>query len=62
MEKYGVQQQQEKVAAVGVKTNTCPDCGSQVEQKGSVLWCPNCGTKPYEGGLNGKKESGDSSD
>lgn len=49
MEKYGVEESKqdprkmEKAAAEG-----CPVCGSEVQQHGSVLVCPTCGTKPFE--------------
>jgi Zn finger protein HypA/HybF involved in hydrogenase expression len=49
MEKLGVdegvdQEVLEKQAAAG-----CPKCGSKVEKVGNLLYCPNCGTEPWEG-------------
>ena len=48
MSKLGVdegvnQEDLEKAASDG-----CPECGATVEKHGSILVCPNHGTKPFE--------------
>lgn len=50
MEKYAVTYEDEptKTAAKGDK-KACPDCKGPVEQDRQLLmWCPNCGTYPFE--------------
>jgi hypothetical protein len=51
MEKYGVDESLETPEALNkkaAKDNTCPKCGSRLEQHGRVLLCPKCGTEPFE--------------
>lgn len=49
MEKYGVEESEDKIAEVK-KPNECPTCGSPLEdtETTGVLKCPLCGTKPFE--------------
>jgi len=49
MEKYGVNVNQPvgRVKTASEKI-TCPICGTEVEQHGSVLKCPKHGTRPFE--------------
>lgn len=50
-DKYAVVEDDDdaKTAAEGL---TCPSCGAALEEleTTNVLKCPNCGTKPFEGG------------
>ena len=48
MEKYGVDEENQKTAEEK-KPKRCPKCDAEIEQHGSVLICPNCGTEPFEG-------------
>lgn len=57
IEKYGVVTDKggnlDKTAS-GV--DSCPQCGTGIEKHGSVLKCPKCGTKPFEGRTYGEGE------
>ena len=52
MEKYGVDQSGdlEKTAEDGKKLGVCSGCGEKLEQHGTVMLCPKCGSEPAEGG------------
>ena len=58
MDKYGVQQDSEFAKTANSTNDSCPECGEKIQMKGSVCWCPNCGTKPFER-KNGDQESRD---
>lgn len=45
MEKYGVDETEEKTAG---NATACPRCGSVLSQHGRVKLCPNCGSEPFE--------------
>jgi len=50
MEKYGVEEDQEKTKTAS-ETVTCPDCGCALKDSqttGGLLICEQCGTKPFE--------------
>lgn len=51
MQKYGVEESEPKEAGEE-KSNLCPSCGAVLEdsKETGVKICPNCGTKPFEGG------------
>ncbi len=51
MEKLGVHEDDELKKEADITKETtpqCPGCGSGVEEHGSVLKCPSCGTEPFE--------------
>lgn len=50
MDKYAVEidKEVEKRAEKTFGPNVCPGCNSTLEQHGRVLWCPTCGTEPFE--------------
>lgn len=45
MDKYGVEEMDEKTAE---DSDACPECDAEVSQHGRVKLCPNCGSKPFE--------------
>jgi len=49
MEKYGVEETQEKTAEPK-KDNKCPDCGADLRpaDETGVLLCKKCGSRPFE--------------
>lgn len=58
MDKYGVQQDIEFAKTAKEQTSSsCPECGGKVQLKGSVCWCPSCGTKPFERADGNKERS-----
>ena len=51
MEKYGVEESDEKVKTASESTgDKCPTCNAPLRdyKKTGVLLCPNCGSKPFE--------------
>lgn len=48
MEKYGVEEKEEKEEKTATDTKTCPECDSEVTKHGRVKLCPNCGSEPFE--------------
>jgi len=51
MEKYGVDERQEKDDAKLEKqaAEGCPKCGGKLERHGRTIICQNCGSEPFEG-------------
>jgi rubrerythrin len=51
-EKYAVVEDNEDAAKTAAVDKTCPACGAALEkdETTNVAKCPNCGTKPFEGG------------
>jgi hypothetical protein len=54
MEKYAVDEDNEKKASEGSR---CPKCDSELEQHGDVQLCPEHGSEPFE-----KEDEAESSD
>jgi len=52
MEKYGVDERQEKDDAKLEKqaAEGCPKCGGKLERHGRTIICQNCGSEPFEEG------------
>lgn len=51
MEKYAVvqEEQQKPGEKVASRVTHCPRCKEElVENNQFLLWCPNCGTEPFE--------------
>lgn len=48
MEKYAVQENKEIIQEKKASTNSCIECGTQLNSNSNVRHCKNCGTKPYE--------------
>lgn len=48
MEKYGVDEGQDEKTAEKIASSECPKCGSKIVKHGKTLWCPSCGTEPFE--------------
>lgn len=50
MEKLGVAYEEEAVKTAGAKKSRhCPKCGEEcIENNQFLMWCPNCGTEPFE--------------
>lgn len=57
-EKYAVVEDNEDAAKTAAEGLTCPACGAAVEEleTTNVVKCPNCGTKPFEGGHVGSAQ------
>lgn len=51
-EKYAVVEDNTDATKTASQDKTCPDCGAALEllETSNILRCPNCGTKPFEGG------------
>jgi ribosomal protein S27AE len=48
MEKYGVDQDEDKTKTASEKKR-CPKCGAVIRQHGKVCLCPKDGSEPFEG-------------
>jgi ribosomal protein L37AE/L43A len=57
-EKYAVVEDNEDATKTAAEGKTCPSCGAALEklETTNVVKCPNCGTKPFEGGHVGSTE------
>lgn len=57
MDKYGVSLDEEHEKIAMAQGRPCPSCGGKnVNYKGSIPHCPQCGTRPWERAPDGSKK------